>query len=738
MEKITSPFNFVPLSDIVYYPEWGDDIKHDIPFEDGEDGIIELEITNKSPLFIGEGKDKEDEIFSAHVQYGGARKYYIPGSTLKGCFRNVMEILSYGKMEQYDDDSFGYRTFNKNENEYKLYMTLTKDVRCGWLWKEDGKYFLEECEKPIQKLKHIDIIRLLLALPENSTPIVDIPDDKYFYKQNNKDVPVRGGRYHVVVTGQIAGKNQECLFSVEVKEKVEVPERIIQRFETVHKVSPAFEIKKNTKGYLREKYDNGEKIPVFFIKDKSEIVCIGLTHKMKVPHHYSIKDLVMRNYNDAAKEKFSRRDMPQCIFGTIGDSSLKGRVQISSAFAEEIVEDSALSIVSGVLAQPKASFYPLYLKQDGKSVVDYSTTESTVAGRKRYRITKDFNTIPLGVGNGNENTKSHLRPLPAGLNFTCRINVHNLRKAEIGALLSSITFNQTGGCYHNIGMAKAFGYGIIDCKVKSLVGLKHTVGDYIDFFDETISYFLQSNNRRLSSEELMQRLVSIASPIHDPSEMVQLDFDGCKNFKRKDNPSLLSESSKMLNLSIDENAVILKEAESLASSQKWTEAIDVLNGLKIELVKMGEGVSEINLLVEKYQGQLSAYEFEQEELHRKEQERLNQEARDKEKAAAEDRKAERLGKGLAFLLESKVNSTELKISSLSQGVSRIRDFLKKNKSYSFTENDMDCIHEWLTIIPHPTKKQELKDYEDFNGQSWTYIKSICVDADKWFNELNNR
>ena len=149
-------------------------------------------------------------------------------------------------------------------------------------------------------------------------------------------------------------------------------------------------------------------------------------------------------------------------------------------------------------------------------------------------------------------------------------------------------------------------------------------------------------------------------------------------------------------------------------------------------------MSEINLLIEKYQGQQSAYESEQEELRRKEQEKLDQEARDKEKAAADDRKAERLSKGLAFLLETKANSSELKISSLSQGVSRIRDFLKKNKGYSLTEQDMSCIHEWLTIIPRPTKKQEVKDYEDFGGQSWTYISSICVGAEKWFNELNNK
>lgn len=745
MAKITSPFNFVPLSDIVYYPEWGNVISHDIPFEDGEDGVIELEITNKSPLFIGEGKAIKEETFSAHVQYGGERRYYIPGSTLKGCFRNVMEILSYGKMEQYDDDSFGYRTFNKNENEYNQYMALTKNVRCGWLWKEADKYYLEECEKAIQKMRHKDILSLLFALPENSMPIVEIPDDKYFYKQNNIEVPIKGGRYHIVVTGQIKGKNQESLFSIEVKEKVEVPERVIRRFETVHKVSPAFEIKKDSKEHLRKKYDNGEKIPVFFIKDKSEIVCIGLTHMLKVPHSYSIKDLVMRQYVDAAKENFCLRDMPQCIFGTVGEFPLKGRVQISNAFTDENVEDSALSMVSGVLAQPKASFYPLYLKQDGKSVVDYSTTESTIAGRKRYRIAKDFSIIPLGTGNDKSTIQSHLRPLPAGLSFTCRINVHNLKKAEIGALLSSITFNQTGGCYHNIGMAKAFGYGIIDCKISSLVGLKYSIGEYIDCFDETISYFLQINQRNFSSEDSIKRLLSIASPTHYPSEMKQMDFDECKTFKDKNQASLLIESPKELSLNINEADLIIRKMEQhkaevirVASERDLHDAIVLLKELKLELLREGMDVSDVQIEIEQYEARIKEKEMEQEEQRRKEQERLDQEAHEKEKAAAEAKKAEKLGKGLSFLLETKVNSNELKISSLAHGVSRIRDFMEKNKGYEVTEQDMNCVHEWLTIIPRPTKKQEIKDYEDFGGQSWKYLSTICKDSQDWFNEINKK
>ena len=45
MPTIKAPFNFVPLSDKVFFPDWADKISHDIPFEDGVSGTIELTLT---------------------------------------------------------------------------------------------------------------------------------------------------------------------------------------------------------------------------------------------------------------------------------------------------------------------------------------------------------------------------------------------------------------------------------------------------------------------------------------------------------------------------------------------------------------------------------------------------------------------------------------------------------------------------------------------------------------------
>lgn len=761
MAKITSPFNFVPLSDLVFYPQWSDDISHDIPFEDGEDGIIELEITNKSPLFIGEGDTNNPDNRSSHIMVDGIRRYYIPGTTLKGCFRNVMEILSYGKMEQYDDDSFGFREVaHKDSKVRNYYHGLVRNVRCGWLWKEYDRCYLEECVKGIQKIDHDEIRRIFrlngiltdddIMKLNVANHVVDVKENEYFFYKNNNKVFVNPGTYCFVGTGQIKGKNHEYLFSLECKDRVEISPRVIDRFETVHKVTPSFEIKKDGKGYFREDYDNGKKIPVFFITNETGVTCIGLTQNMKYPYKYSIKDLVKKNYGEDVWMDFeNKRDLPQCIFGSIGKSSLKGRVQIGNAFTDAEIRDEELLHVSGVLAQPKASYYPLYLKQDGKTIVNYSTTQSTIAGRKRYRITKGFQTIPLGQGNGNENYISHLNALPDGLIFRCLIGVHNLKKAEIGALLSSITFNQTGGCYHNIGMAKAFGYGSIECSIKALHGLQHNVSDYIDYFDELMVCFLRENGRRLSSEESYRQLAGIASPTHVPEEMKQMDFDECRTFTQEINASVLTEEPKDISIGINEEeamsnvlkryeAEVCRRAEILAADNRWSMAVDLLNDLLLKLAKDNFDSSSVKGIISAYQAKEKAYNEEKAEQERARLEEMHALEKQKMLADIESAKAARKERGLAFLLETKVNSSELKISALSQGVSRIKDFLKKNKGYALTSDDVESLHEWLRLLEIPKKKQDKKDFEDFNGVSWTYIATLSDNAKLWFDEINER
>lgn len=173
MTTIKAPFNFVPISDYVYFPEWRSMISFDKPFKDSCSGMIELEIKSETPIYIRNGhtpKEKEEAMNFAKKIYHSIEQeiageiieeeinekltkpnkekkklnkeeaikaiikdkisdednpkwrkkiiellnkepnsysyfdfsnmdntYFIPGSSLKGCFRNVLEILSFGK-----------------------------------------------------------------------------------------------------------------------------------------------------------------------------------------------------------------------------------------------------------------------------------------------------------------------------------------------------------------------------------------------------------------------------------------------------------------------------------------------------------------------------------------------------------------------------------------------------------------------------------------------------------------
>ncbi len=130
---ITAPYNFVPLNEKVFYPAWADDISYDVPFSDGESGEISIKIIAKSPIFI---RDHENP--KKFCQYNG--KYYIPGSSIKGMVRNVLEIMSFSKMSFIDDTTYSVRDL-----KYKKYLEKSKNVQCGWLfYDKDGKLKIED------------------------------------------------------------------------------------------------------------------------------------------------------------------------------------------------------------------------------------------------------------------------------------------------------------------------------------------------------------------------------------------------------------------------------------------------------------------------------------------------------------------------------------------------------------------------------------------------------------------
>nr|MCR5290525.1 hypothetical protein [Treponema sp.] len=128
---IKAPYNFVPLAQKVVFPEWASNISIDRPFEDGISGTIDVKYTAKTPIFIGNGKKDNNDYLENYKAANG--KYAIPGSSLRGMLRNVIEIASFGKFNRVSDAALSVRDLTNAAKElYRNHFT-NKSIKGGWL-----------------------------------------------------------------------------------------------------------------------------------------------------------------------------------------------------------------------------------------------------------------------------------------------------------------------------------------------------------------------------------------------------------------------------------------------------------------------------------------------------------------------------------------------------------------------------------------------------------------------------
>ncbi len=527
---ITAPFNFVPLNEEVFLPQWAEDVSHDIPFEDSHSGVIDITVTAKSPIFI---RDHEEPEYFCH--YGD--KYYIPGSSFKGMIRNVLEILSFAKMRQeiFDDDTYAVRDLSSAKNFYMTKMQPDK-ISCGWLKKVDGKYIIEDCGIP-GRISHKDIDKALnidfasyFQSPKFNPKKEEQKTAQYKYnllKTDNLSISVNGpfiskknAKYDkrqfynfdpgsnkygtLVVTGQPTprknsgkmgdGKGFEFLF-FEPQKELPIDKKVFEKFlfayfdkrETNPKESPDWT-------YWKKKLQAGEKVPVFFQKNGGKVQHFGLSYLYKLPYTHSVKDGIPKSHFT------TKPDLVQTIFGyvdTATNTALKGRVQFSHFQATKNIKE--LPPRTEILGTPRASYYPMYIRQHAKNLYKtYMDSDFQIAGRKRYPI-HSAKTPVKTEDTGNANVGTTFRPLDEGVVFKGKLRYHNLKKAELGAILSALTFHNTPNTYHNIGFAKPLGYGKIELKLEGI----DDITPYLKAFESEVTLQIPDWSTNATLTELL-------------------------------------------------------------------------------------------------------------------------------------------------------------------------------------------------------------------------------------------
>ncbi|ESQ13332.1 MAG: hypothetical protein N838_33965, partial [Thiohalocapsa sp. PB-PSB1] len=156
MQAISAPYNFVPLSTWVYRPKWGRQVSHDLPFKEALSGQIAYRLTADTPLLVGGHQDKSvspQRVTPFRLPGGG---YAIPGSSIKGMLRTLIEIAGFGRLRMVDDGRPGLRDITGRHVKDAYTAKVRDRVRTGFLrHAQDGGLEIVPCR--MARLDHRDL-----------------------------------------------------------------------------------------------------------------------------------------------------------------------------------------------------------------------------------------------------------------------------------------------------------------------------------------------------------------------------------------------------------------------------------------------------------------------------------------------------------------------------------------------------------------------------------------------------
>lgn len=371
LDHVRAPYNFVPLSSRVVLPEWSGAVRQDHPFAEGICGRLEVEIEAVTPIFIrGEG----ERFFCSP---DGA--FALPGSSLRGMLRNVVEIATFSRLSRVNDHRYGVRDLY-NRELYGKHMSAIHEgrptplVSAGWLRRntaDDSEEFpavltpcsfakieyglLEQLARergvrgfdPGRKQSSPDKYR---AWGSASREVEVQLDASKRLEANPPGSPPRIGAFGkvqrlggstqgtLVFTGQPsrwnraqmqkrrgAGnpKHHDFVFHDPIPERqMKVAQEIWKDFRFVH--SDGGEQHRLTDGanpewlyWLKSAFLKDEPVPVFFLlNDDSTLRAMGLAMMFRLPYKTSTKEAVS-NAQPLAFTEPERRDLSELIFGYV-------------------------------------------------------------------------------------------------------------------------------------------------------------------------------------------------------------------------------------------------------------------------------------------------------------------------------------------------------------------------------------------------------------------------------------
>lgn len=527
---LRAPYTFVPMSSTVLPSPVADKLDLSRPLGEAYCGKISIAWTNETPLLVGgpiQTSDDGETSLSTPVEIDG--RYCLPGSTLRGAIRSLVEIAAYGRLTFYDDYVGHTRNFDgyRWRESYGCGDQNTK-VEGGWLFEEGGTYRLVKAQ--VESILIADLVKLIRpgSLSTDSWHMATLDERWKLLKKNQLDdvkllstfLKSKGALpAQLILTGPSVGKpatkERKSTFKKKVEHIFVWPSRATDRYvdptlakrflSSLHRdgrtrkppvanydalIQEGFvdrfdpQTNKN-KPSIEEQMQPGNRqhygLPVFLHWDKQgKRQIFSLTSMIRAPMRRSLKD-VAQDMQVGGKEV--PYDLAQALFGWAPpdleererqerrplhpqERGLRSRVQFGFAWLQGEQRPPLLEKDMTPTA-PAASFWPFYLRpiEPTKEPPDYDNEDVRLAGRKRYPARAGTQKLPK---TSKDKMLQNLQFLREGARFSSEIRVKNITKVELGALVWALTLGQQGRTDRGFRhmIGRAKGFGYGQVKTK--------------------------------------------------------------------------------------------------------------------------------------------------------------------------------------------------------------------------------------------------------------------------------
>jgi CRISPR-associated protein (TIGR03986 family) len=516
--RARAPYNFVPLPGNIVTAETPPDQDR----YTGLTGWFECEMETCSPVYVRgmmtldqfdkadkKAKELSDEEkldrapFYSYKQENGQPVPVIPGSSLRGMLRSLIEIAAYGKMKWVNDSpSITFRAVAASsidplsEPYRQVIGQFSREVRAGYLEKTDkGEWLIRPAWTPKEKgwpdqsaflrVKEKKILTGAISnfyyfddpeyLPEyfyvsfdaiksksrfgGYTEVTRIGDEGIGYE--HKGVLVCSG--NMLETNRRGHKSPRSTHTLVLPEKpnakpLKLPDQLIDAY--LDSLTPFQQEDLWGKEGNRPAGVLKDGAPVFYVTDKKsgEVFWFGHTPNFRVPAQITPgkvttpANLIPEHLRDSED-----LDLTEAIFGWVERKSSQkdqraGRVFVTDASfieAEDQIWYAERPITPATLGSPKVTTFQHYLVQDAakghdpdkrQSLAHYiHSTEQTELRGHKLYWHKGANPPISNTAKVAESQLTRISPVRPGVKFRFKVHFESLRPEELGALAWALT-----------------------------------------------------------------------------------------------------------------------------------------------------------------------------------------------------------------------------------------------------------------------------------------------------------